>query len=169
MENASKALIMAASILLGIMIISVATALFNSFGGSSREIMDEIERRQIAEFNTQFLKYYGENYNTDTGKIEKIKITSHDIITLTNLAKKNNIEYEVQDQNTKNDNSNYIQIDVKNRKNLEKLNEEKLIEFLQENRYKENTESETKYYYIENLETSTKSGRVIYIQILELE
>ncbi len=168
MENASKALIIAASVLLGIMIISVAVALFNSFGGSSREIMNEIERGKIAEFNTQFFKYYGENYNTETGEIEKIKITSHDIVTLTNLAKKNNIEYEVQEQNSKSDNSYYIQIDVKNRKNLEKLNEEKLIEFLQENSYKENTESETKYYYIENIETSTVSGRVIYVKILEL-
>ncbi len=168
MENASKALIIAASVLLGIMIISVAVALFNSFGGSSREIMNEIERGKIAEFNTQFFKYYGENYNTETGEIEKIKITSHDIVTLTNLAKKSNIEYEVQEQNSKSDNSYYIQIDVKNRKNLEKLNEEKLIEFLQENSYKENTESETKYYYIENIETSTVSGRVIYVKILEL-
>lgn len=168
MENASKALLMAASVLLGMMIVSVAVALFNSFGGSSREIMNEIERGKIAEFNTQFLKYYGENYNTDTGEIEKIKITSHDIVTLTNLAKKNNIEYEVQEQNSKSDNSYYIQIDVKNTKNLEKLNEEKLIAFLQENSYKENTESETKYYYIENIETSTITGRVIYVKILEL-
>lgn len=168
MENASKALLMAASVLLGMMIVSVAVALFNSFGGSSREIMNEIERGKIAEFNTQFLKYYGENYNTDTGEIEKIKITSHDIVTLTNLAKKNNIEYEVQEQNGKSDNSYYIQIDVKNTKNLEKLNEEKLIAFLQENSYKENTESETKYYYIENIETSTITGRVIYVKILEL-
>lgn len=168
MENASRALIIAASVLLGIMIVTVAVALFNSFGGTSREIMNEVERTKIAEFNTQFLKYYGSSYNTDTGEIEKIKITSHDIITLANLAKKNNIENEVQEQNGKSGNSHYIQIDVGNKKNLEKLNEEKLIEFLQENSYKENTESETKYYYIENIETSTITGRVIYVKIAEL-
>ena len=44
MENASKALLMVASVLLGLMIISVGVALFNSFGGSSASIMNKIEK-----------------------------------------------------------------------------------------------------------------------------
>ena len=58
MENASKALIMAASILLGVMIISVGVALFNSFVGFSSDITNEIEKKKIEQFNLQFLKYY---------------------------------------------------------------------------------------------------------------
>jgi len=61
MENASKALIMAASILIGVMIISVGVALFNSFGGFSKDIMTGIEETQVAEFNTQFLKCQQKN------------------------------------------------------------------------------------------------------------
>ncbi len=116
MENASKALIMAASVLLGIMIISVGVALFNSFGGFSRDITSEIERRQIEEFNTQFLKYYGETteYNEEKNRYEKqkIKVTTHDIVTLANLAKKNNTENQIETQNGKNQNSSYIQIEL---------------------------------------------------------
>ena len=38
MENASKALIMAASVLLGVMIISFAVYLFSTFGSYSNEV-----------------------------------------------------------------------------------------------------------------------------------
>ena len=43
MENASKALIMAASVLLGLMIISVGVALFNTFSEFSRDTLDKVE------------------------------------------------------------------------------------------------------------------------------
>ena len=174
MENASKALIMAASVLLGVMIISVGVALFNSFGGFSSEIADQIEKTKIAEFNSQFFKYYGETmeFNEQTNKYEKqkIKITIHDVITLANLANKNNIEYEVQDQNGKSENSNYIQIEFNKYSNLEKAREEVLTQLIKDNDLTTNNsgEPQTKYYYITNIETSKKTGKVIYVQIQEI-
>lgn len=174
MENASKALIMAATILLGIMIISVGVALFNSFGGFSEEITKQIEETKIQEFNTQFLKYYGKitSTNEDTGKTETnpIKITAHDVVTLANLASKNNVQHDVEEQIQRSDNTYYIQIELlKKYKNMEKLPENVLTDFIKENDmiYDSTNNLVTKYYYIANVEVSSKSGRVIYVQITE--
>lgn len=167
MENASKALIMAASILLGIMIISVAVALFNSFGGFGKEIMTQIEQAQIAEFNAQFLKYYGEING------EQIKLTTHDIVSLANLAAKNNMEYQLGDENEKSEKTYYIQVTLEmNKKNInfETKTEEELKQFIIDNNMYTNSEGilSTKYYYVENIEVSPITGRVIYVKIKEI-
>lgn len=117
MENASKALIMAASVLLGVMIISVGVALFQSFGGFSKSITNEIEKNKIAEFNSQFLKYY----NGDT------ELTAHDVVTLANLAHKTNIEQEVEENNEA-----YISVLLGKNQKLEKYTEDQLNDMLRE-------------------------------------
>lgn len=83
MENASKALLMAAGVLLGIMIISLAVLLFSNFGGTSSKIHDNIEQNQISKFNSQFTSYVGKN-----------NVTIYDVITMANLATENNKYYE---------------------------------------------------------------------------
>lgn len=170
MENASKALIMAASILLGVMIISVGVALFNSFIGFSSDITNEIEKKKIEQFNVQFLKYYGETYNEETGKTEKIKLTAHDVVSLANLSQKNNIEYDVQNQAMKSENSYYVQIDVNKYKNFEKTSESEHKEFIQSNDMSNNSNGElaNKYYYIESIEISKITKRVIYVKICDI-
>lgn len=174
MENGAKALIMAASVLLGVMIISVGVALFNSFAGSGSSIMSEIEKTQIAEFNTQFLKYYGktteENEKTGKEEIVPIKLTAHDVVTLANLAEKNNIEYDVQEQAGKSQNSYYVQVDVNKYKNFEKTLESVRTDFIQNNNMINNSNGEltVKYYYIKNVEISKITGRVIYVEIYEI-
>ena len=84
MENASKALLMAGGVLLGILILSLAVYLFSNFGGASSRIHDNIEENQTAQFNSQFTKYVG-NEN----------VTIHDVITMANLATENNKYYEM--------------------------------------------------------------------------
>ncbi len=79
MENASKALIMSASILIGIIILSIAAYLFTAFGSSSKEIQQQVDTRVMAEFNNNFLKYQGSE-----------KCTIHDIVNLAKFAKKTN-------------------------------------------------------------------------------
>ncbi len=170
MENASKALIITASVLLGLMIVSVGVVLFKSFGGFSREITTEIQKKQISEFNAQFLKYEGKSFNSETNQNEIIKITTHDIVTLANLAQKNNIEYELTDKTQskkKNESTYYVQINLeegtnKNR-NLEKWTEKELTNFMQENNMTGN--NQTKYYYINNIVISHITGRVTYVEI----
>ena len=170
MENASKALLMAASILLGVMIITVGVALFNSFGSFSSDIAKGIEKKKIQQFNVQFLKYYGDVYNEDTQQTEKIKLTAHDVVSLTNLAQKNNIEYDLQDEPTKSEHTNYVQINLDKNKNLEKSSEDTLTQFIQDNGlyYDSNNQLTTKYFYINSIEVSKKTGRVICVEILSL-
>lgn len=83
MENATKALIMAAGVLMGIVILSLAVYEFTSFGISSKEIHKANEETRLNEFNSQFTKYEG-----------KDDVTIYDVITVANLAKENNSYYE---------------------------------------------------------------------------
>ena len=171
MENASKALMIAAGVLLGVMIISVGVVLFKSFGSTGTEIMDNIGKVQIAEFNNQFYKYYGKatNYNSATKQYEEetIKVTSHDIVSVANLAQKNNIQYEVQNELGKSDNTNYVQVDVVGYlTKLETKTEKELSNFLKNNIQNGN---EKKYFACSNIQTSNKTGRVIYIEFKDYE
>lgn len=57
MENASKALIMAGAVLIGIMILGSAIYLFNSFSDTTSNVVSVFEQKRISEFNAQFMKY----------------------------------------------------------------------------------------------------------------
>ena len=100
MENASKALLMAAGVLLGLMIISLAVLLFTNFGGTSSQIHDNIEQNQISQFNSQFTQYIGKN-----------NVTIYDVISMANLATENNKYYEFsRTANMPTGNDNYITV-----------------------------------------------------------
>lgn len=103
MENASKALIMAAGVLIGILILSLAVYLFVSFGTTSKELHKEIDEQRIQQFNNQFTSYE-----------KKDDITIHDVITVANLATENNSYYELTSSDEGN-NSNYIVVLLKNK------------------------------------------------------
>ena len=83
MENASKALLMAAGVLIGILILSLGVYLFATFGSASAELHKENEQNQINQFNSQFTLYVG-----------KEGVTIYDVVTVANLATENNINYE---------------------------------------------------------------------------
>lgn len=83
MENASKALLMAAGVLIGMLIISLGVYLFINFGTSSSQIHANIETNQLNQFNSQFTSYVG-----------KKNVTIHDVISMANLATQNNKEYK---------------------------------------------------------------------------
>ena len=76
MENASKALIMAGGVLIGILIISLAVYLFADFGTTSAEINKENAERQLEQFNTQFSTY-----------LNRTNITGYELVSVVNLAK----------------------------------------------------------------------------------
>ena len=154
MENASKALIMAASVLVGIMIISVGVALFNSFSGFGKSTTEKIEETKIAEWNNNYLKYEG-----------LATITAHDIISVTNHAKQNNTNYDLQDQNKYDENSYYVQVQVGKEINFEKKTEEEKNEFLRENSLTE--DNQTKYYSCAEIKLSNITKRVVYIRFEE--
>jgi hypothetical protein len=92
MENASKALIMAAEVLVGVLIITFGVIMvraFSNYGAATTASMDDTKR---TTFNNQFTKYY-----------DSTTITIHDIITISNLAQENNYlnEYVKKDANGK--------------------------------------------------------------------
>lgn len=177
MENASKALIMGAEILIGIMIISVGVYLFNTLGNYSKETAEKMEEAQLAQFNQQFLKYYGTVITQDGDKEEKgpIKCTIHDIVGLVNLAKKINKQSGFTEKQIISDPKNYpqiyIQIDFEKERNLESWNQDKLITLIKENDIVEddNGEPVTKYFYCKDEPgISNITKRVNYMKFVEI-
>lgn len=75
MENASKALIMAAGVLMGVVILTLAVYLYATFSSQVEETEQIISDNQLNQFNSQFTSYEG-----------KDDITVYDILTVTNLA-----------------------------------------------------------------------------------
>ena len=112
MENASKALIMAATVLLGVMIISIGVALFNTFSDFSRDTLEKVEDKKIAEWNNNFLKYYGAISTEKDGKklTQAIPVTAHDIVSVVNLAKQNNENYELTEVSRGDETTYYVQV-----------------------------------------------------------
>lgn len=99
MENASKALFIAAGVLIGMLIISLAIYLFVSFGSTSAEIHKQNKEQQIAQFNNQFISY------------EVKECTIYDVITVANLATENNVYYELIKEKRKTEGEdNYISV-----------------------------------------------------------
>lgn len=168
MENASKALIMAAEILLGVMIISIGVYLFSTLRNYSAETVKGMEDTQIEQFNNQFLKFYG------TSGGETITCTIHDIVGLANYVQKTNETNGFIEVESVSDSSYYIQIDLKtNGKTIEHLEtktQDELVNIIKENdvMIDESGETVTKKFYVEE---SPKVGeytrRVNYIKFEE--
>lgn len=192
MENASKALIMAASVLIGLLLITTGVILFNMFSTYSRNSQEKIEENAINQFNARFLKYYGDTVTTDVknGSVQEttgpIKVTIHDIISLANLAKENNMNYEVDKENIdytvsnpKRAGTSYVQVDVKIdgvgkniTKQLERKDEKTLNDFIYSYSNKKTsagqTENKTRYFKCETAVISENTRRVVYIYFEEI-
>lgn len=107
MENSSKALMMAAEVLIGVMIISVGVYLFHIFANYSQENYKRMEDTQIAEFNQQFIKFYGKNEN------RAIECTIHNIVGIANLAKQCNYQNNVENESGASEATSYIQVKLR--------------------------------------------------------
>lgn len=83
MENASKALLMAGGVLIGILILTLAVYLFLSFGAQSKEIHAQITANQLTQHNAKYNIYSGRN-----------DVTIYDIVSVANQAKENNDYYQ---------------------------------------------------------------------------
>ena len=75
MENASKALIMAAGILIGVIVLSIFAYEFITISNTGEQYGQEIRQRQIDEFNSQFEAYaYEYTYeNPNLGTPRRLK------------------------------------------------------------------------------------------------
>ncbi len=79
MENASKALLMAAEVLIAMMIVSLGVYVFYTYSQTSREIHDKKAEQQLVEFNAKYTKY-----------VDQTTLTIYDVRTIANYAKKDN-------------------------------------------------------------------------------
>ena len=87
MENASKALLIAGEVLLGIILLTLFSYLFTLIAENTSRIEENAKLNRINEFNQEFLNYEGRGtiYNP---------LTAEDVATLINLAKDNNKKYK---------------------------------------------------------------------------
>lgn len=81
MENATNGLIMAGSVLISVIVLSLFVYLFSSMGTTAKNFQENIDQAVILKFNEPFEKYIGRN-----------DITPHEILTVYNLANERNEE-----------------------------------------------------------------------------
>ena len=92
MENAVQALLIAAGVLVGVMILSLAVSLYSSLGVYIEQTEQDIIDKQVQQFNEQFLKYVNCN---DAFSDEDFTLTIQDVVTAANAAYENNQKYEL--------------------------------------------------------------------------
>lgn len=74
MENASKALIMAAEILFGVILLTIFVVAFSAWKNMSDGINENIELTKVQEFNSKFEVYMDK------------ELTAYDIVTIVNMV-----------------------------------------------------------------------------------
>ena len=84
MENASKALIIAGEVLIGIMVLTLMVYIFGAFGNFSSNMHKSMVESQITQFNENFFTYEG-----------RTNITATEIVTIINFAKQSNDSREL--------------------------------------------------------------------------
>ena len=85
MENATKALYIAAGVLMGIMILSLGVILFSSLQSYIDEYKEEIEFNELNTFNNKYQKYVATEQN----------LTIQDIITVAGIAYEDNSSFNI--------------------------------------------------------------------------
>ena len=142
MENASKALIMAGGIFVGVIMLSIFSYLYTSARGLAARYEINAESQKQITFNQQFTQYEGND------------LTPHDVVTIINLVKKvyesDGVEITISVPGITSD---YILNDQKS--DELKKQETNLIK----NGYQENgNDVKIQYYKIDSIE---KSGNVV--------
>lgn len=101
MENVSQALLTAAGVLIGILILSLGVYLFYTLGGFAANTQNEIQNDRLVQFNSEFLKYESQT-----------NLTIQDVITVKNYALENNNQYTNYNSSIHraNDNNEYVDV-----------------------------------------------------------
>ena len=79
MENASKALLMAGGILIGVLILALMVTLFIRSQDITKSYEETKQSEAVQQFNVNFTKYLGQ------------KLTIHQVVTICNFANNNEI------------------------------------------------------------------------------
>ena len=185
MENASRALLMGAEVLIGVLILSIGVYIYNMFSAYSAETEGRMFATQTEQYNAAFLQYLGYMQNPDYNgspsqpDVIPIKATAHDIISCANKAYQRNYAQGFYDdinlynssKNPKDGKSEYVRIDIKlggayNISNFEHradpTNDSVYQNFLKEK--STDNEGNPIYYKCTEAAVSKTSGRVIYME-----
>lgn len=151
MENATKALYIAAGVLIGIMILSLGVMLFSSLQSYVQEYRDQIEFNELNAFNNKYQKYI----DTD--------LTIQDIITVAGMAYEDNTSYSIEPSEWMDisENSLYIGIFL-DRTRIDQTIKEKMQNLLSEN-------TEKKYRCNAPNAKYNSVGRIYKIEIFSIE
>lgn len=123
MENASKALMMGASILIAVMILAIATRFFESASSVTKTYDKTMEATQISTFNSNFTKFAGAVINDANAEVQQYA-TIYDVISTANFAYNYNSQMSLEPENTAADPA-LVRVD------LERFNGSLVIENLQ--------------------------------------
>lgn len=104
MENSVKALLIAAGLLIGVLILSLGVSLYSSLFKYVESVHKDTSSSELQEFNEQFVKYI--NYD---GNTKKFSLKIHDIVTAANVAYENNLNYGLTEQDG---NNYYVTINI---------------------------------------------------------
>ena len=85
MENASKALLIAGSVLIGILLLTLFVYLYTQLSENASNVYSTLDHAEISKFNQKFLNYEGRE-----------NLTIQDVVTIVNMAKDNNKEQRKQ-------------------------------------------------------------------------
>lgn len=139
MENASKALLMAAGVLIAILALTLFTYIFQTMGDNASNIYDMLNQSEIDQFNQQFFNF--EN-KVATGTLQ---LTMQDVITIVHLAKNNNIEGNLPVTVKVTVEGVIVKGTVEPKDDWQEKTEDRLIEILKDNFDKTFTECKVEY------------------------
>lgn len=88
MENAVKAMYIAAGVLIGILILTLGVTLFASLQSYVESSKDQIRFNDINSFNAKFTGYI----NSDDGQSTIFDLVIQDVVSAANLAYENNVQ-----------------------------------------------------------------------------
>lgn len=147
MENATKAMLIAAGVLIGIMILSLGVALFAELDIYVDSSYEQIRFNEQNSFNAKFTKYIRDD------------LTIHDVITVANLANENNNSYNATEAERGNQGSLYVAVYL-NGISLESNIQDKIVDLLANNKNTYRCEST-------DVKISEKTGRIYEISFKE--
>ena len=180
MENASKALLIAGGVLIAILVMTLGIYFSRMIADHSARVYAQLEESRRTEFNQKFLNY-DINHRKEDGSSNK-DLTIQDVITIVNLAKNSNeynqLENATPPADPTNDKSLYVTVNCtrvsygklyglpdSEKKNLEKLDEERLNSILTDELKGMPQDDNNRIKYSCTVNVNQNTGYVNYIEI----
>lgn len=128
MENASKALLIAGGVLIAILVASMGIYFARSMADQEAKIYARMEDTERTKFNQQFTQFSNQlRYDKDSDTYKSDNINIQDIITLIHLAKNSNKKNEFTNamapDNSQNDTSLYVTVNIENSSLCDSIND----------------------------------------------